>query len=165
MHDHFSFSVTFAHTQLYFYTIMSALVHIHSGLRWIILILLVTAVVNALTSKGKGEYTKKDKKINLFAMISLHLQLVFGIILMFTSGKVSFDSGWMKNPSFRFYGMEHLLGMIIAIVLITIGRKKAEKITAPVQKHSKIFTWYLIGLLIILASIPWPFRALGGQWF
>ncbi|MBI1837815.1 MAG: cytochrome B [Flavobacteriia bacterium] len=145
---------------------MSGLIHIHSGLRWIALILLVIAIFNAVASKRKGEYLKKDKMINLFAMISLHTQLLIGIILMFTSGKVSFASGWIKNPMSRFYGMEHIAGMLIALVIITIGRKKAEKITAPIQKHSKIVTWYLIGLLIILASIPWPFRsALGGQWF
>jgi membrane protein DedA with SNARE-associated domain len=85
---------------------------------------------------------------------------------MFTSGKVNYSQGWMKNPSARFFGMEHIALMIIALVIVTIGRKKAEKITAPIQKHSKIATWYLIGLILILASIPWPFRAaLGGKWF
>ena len=143
---------------------MEGLVHIHSGLRWIALILLVVAIINAITSKRKGEYSKKDKMINLFAMIILHTQLLIGIILMFTSGKVNYSQGWMKNPSARFFGMEHIALMIIALVIVTIGRKKAEKITAPIQKHSKIATWYLIGLILILASIPWPFRAaLGGK--
>lgn len=147
---------------------MNAIVHIHSGLRWIALILLVVAIINAIKSKNKGEYLKKDKLINLFAMISLHIQLLIGGILMFISYKVNYSNpnGWMKSPVNRFYGMEHIAGMIIALVIITIGRKKAEKITAPIQKHSKIIKWYLIGLLIIIASIPWPFRAaLGGKWF
>lgn len=146
--------------------IMEGLIHTHSGLRWIALILLVFAIFNAIASKRKGEYSKKDKMINLFAMIMLHIQLLIGIILMFTSTKVNYSKGWMGNDSARFFGMEHLAGMIIAILIVTIGRKKAEKITAPIQKHSKIATWYLIGLILILASIPWPFReALGGKWF
>jgi hypothetical protein len=147
---------------------MEGLVHIHSGLRWIALILLVVAIFNAIASKRKGEYSKKDKMINLFAMIMLHTQLLIGIILMFTSSKVNYSNpnGWMKSPVNRFFGMEHIALMIIALVIVTIGRKKAEKITAPIQKHSKIATWYLIGLILILASIPWPFRAaLGGKWF
>ena len=56
--------------------------------------------------------------------------------------------------------------MLIAIVLVTIGRKKAEKANVVSVKHKKIVLWYTIGLVIIIASIPWPFReALGGNWF
>lgn len=144
----------------------SILIHLHSGLRWIALGLLVFAIFNALTSKGKNSYLKKDKMINLFSMISLHTQLLIGLILYFTSGKVSFAAGWMKNASTRFYGMEHLLIMLLAIIVVTIGRKKAEKAALADQKHGKIVLWFSIGLFLILAGIPWPFReALGGGWF
>ena len=140
------------------------IVHAHSGLRWLVISLLVYAIYNAVT--GKNSYEKKDKMINLFAMISLHIQLLLGLILYYTSGNVSFDAGWIKNPILRFYGMEHLMGMLIAIILITIGRKVAEKQDSAAQKHKKILIWYSIGLLLILASIPWPFReALEGSWF
>ena len=140
------------------------LVHAHSGLRWLVLGLLIYAIYNALSSKTS--YEKRDKMINLFAMISLHIQLVLGLILYYTSGNVSFDSGWMKNEVTRFYGMEHLLGMLLAIIVVTVGRKMAEKQEEPEQKNKKILVWYTIGLVLILASIPWPFReALNGSWF
>jgi uncharacterized membrane protein YozB (DUF420 family) len=144
----------------------NALLHAHSGLRWVALILLVTAIFNAVKGKSSGEYLKKHKMINLFAMILLHTQLLIGLVMYFQSPKVQFSQGWMKDPMLRFYGMEHLLMMVIAIVLVTIGRKKAEKADAPIVKHQKIVVWYTIGLIVILAAIPWPFRAaLGGQWF
>jgi len=139
------------------------LAHAHSGLRWVALILLLLAIVNSLTART---YEKKHKMINLFAMVSLHVQLLIGFILYFISSKVQFTEGWMKVPMYRFYGMEHLLGMIIAIVLVTIGRRLAEKQTTDEAKHKKIRTWYTIGFVLILASIPWPFRdGLGGGWF
>ena len=144
---------------------MNFILHAHSGLRWIALILIVFAIVNALRKKGVSLYEKKDKMLNLFAMISLHTQLLLGFILYFTSGKVSFNAGWMKNATTRFFGMEHVLLMIAAIVVITIGRKKAEKAEAPFTKHQLISKWYLIGLLLLLAGIPWPFRNLGSAWF
>ena len=147
---------------------MEILKHAHSGLRWVALILLIIAIVNAFSKKGVSLYVKKDKMINLFAMILLHTQLLIGTLLSFVSGKISYHEGWMteKPGIFRFFGLEHWLMMVIATVLVTIGRKKAEKITAPIQKHSKIATWYLVGLILILASIPWPFReALKGEWF
>lgn len=142
------------------------MLHLHSGLRWIALILLLIAIFNALTSRGKNSYEKKDKMINLFAMIMLHTQLLIGFIVYFMSPKVQFTEGWMKNGMLRFFGMEHLLLMVLAIVIVTIGRKKAEKSTIPAVKHKAIAVWYTIGLILILAGIPWPFReALGGAWF
>jgi uncharacterized membrane protein YozB (DUF420 family) len=142
------------------------LVKSHSGLRWIALALLLAAIINALLGKGKNNYEKKDKMINLFAMVFLHVQLLLGLILYFISPKVTFVEGWMKVSQSRFFGLEHILMMIIAIVLVTIGRKKAEKATEPAKKHAKILVWYLIGLVLIFAAIPWPFRNLGvTSWF
>ncbi len=142
------------------------LAHTHSGLRCIALILLVYAVINALSRKGSGEFSKKDKMLNLFAMVTLHVQLVLGLVLYFTSGKVNFGQGWMKEDLFRFYGMEHLVGMLAAIVLVTIGYSKAKRSEAAIQKHKYTLTFYALGLILILAFIPWPFRtALGGHWF
>ncbi|MDG1351190.1 MAG: hypothetical protein P8P80_08865 [Crocinitomicaceae bacterium] len=140
------------------------LVHAHSGLRWLVLGLLLYAIFNAI-GKNKSSYEKRDKMVNLFAMISLHLQLLLGLILYFISPKVSFASGWMKDAALRFYGMEHLIGMLAAIVVVTVGRKLAEKQESAILKNKKIALWYVIGLVLIIASIPWPFRGLGGQWF
>lgn len=139
----------------------------HSGLRWIALILLIVAIANAAKSQASGRYEKKDKMINLFSMIVLHIQLLLGIGLMFMSGKVQYVEGWMKNSMFRFFGMEHVLLMVVAIAIITMGRSKAEKkLKGTRDKHRRILISYTIGLLLILAAIPWPFReVLGGQWF
>jgi len=146
---------------------MNALLHIHSGLRWIVLILLIAAIVNAVKSQNSGKYLKKDKMINLFAMIFLHIQLLIGLGLYFSSSKVNFTEGWMGEALKRFYGMEHLVGMILAIALITIGRSKAEKkLKGSRDKHRKIMFTYGVGLILILVFIPWPFReALAANWF
>jgi hypothetical protein len=141
------------------------LLHTHSGLRWIALILLVYAVFNAMSRKGLGEFSKKDKMVNLFAMVTLHVQLIVGLILFFSNGKEYYHTGWMKDSIARFYGMEHLVGMLAAIVLVTIGYSKAKRSEAAVQKHKYTLTFYAVGLILILAFIPWPFRALGGSWF
>lgn len=142
------------------------MLHAHSGLRWLALALLVVAIINALSNKSKNTYAKKDKMINLFAMVTLHIQVTIGIVVAFLSGKINYSAGWMKNPLYRFFGMEHILLMVCAAVIITIGRKKAEKIENLAQRNSKIALWYTIVLILILAGIPWPFRtALGGSWF
>lgn len=140
-----------------------ALKSAHSGLRWVALILILWAIFNAFTSK---EFNKREKLVNLFSMVILHLQLIMGLILYFISPKVKFFEGWMKDAVYRFYGMEHLAGMLIAVVLITIGYSKSKRAKTAAEKFKPIKIFYLIGLIIILASIPWPFRAnLGGAWF
>jgi uncharacterized membrane protein len=140
-----------------------ALKSAHSGLRWVALALILWAIYNAFTSK---EFNKREKLVNLFSMVILHLQLIMGLILYFISPKVKFFEGWMKDAVYRFYGMEHLAGMLIAVVLITIGYSKSKRAKTAAEKFKPIKIFYLIGLIIILASIPWPFRAnLGGAWF
>ena len=139
--------------------------HTHSGLRWVALILILLAIYNSITAK---EFTKREKLVNLFSMVSLHTQLILGLILYFISDKVKFFDGWMKEPTgiYRFYGIEHLAGMIIAIALITVGYVKSKKGNSPAEIYKPIKLFYIIGLILILASIPWPFRAnLGGAWF
>lgn len=138
----------------------------HSGLRWVVLGLLLAAIIGAAKNLKSGKYEKSSKMINLFTMVVIHLQVTLGAILAFNSGKISYAEGWMKNGMTRFFGLEHILMMVLAAVLITIGRKKAEKAVDPNRKHKTILIWYIIGLLIIFAAIPWPFRAnLGGSWF
>ena len=137
--------------------------HTHSGLRWVALILIIFAIYNSITAK---EFTKREKLINLFSMVSLHTQLILGLVLYFNSPLVRFYQGWMKDAEDRFYGMEHLAGMVIAIALITFGYVKSKKGTTPAEIYKPIKLFYIIGLILILASIPWPFRAnLGGAWF
>ena len=146
----------------------NGLLHAHSGLRWVALILILVAIFNAAKSQSSGQYVKKDKMINLFAMVMLHIQLIIGFGLFFINErfKVAYTEDWMGNTLYRFFGMEHILGMIIAIALITFGRKKAEKLKGTRDKHRKIMISYSIALVLILISIPWPFREiLGGNWF
>ena len=142
---------------------MQALVSAHSGLRWIALLLLLLAIINAFTAKN---YEKKHRLVNLFSMITFHTQLVLGIILYFLSDKVQFTEGWMKQAMYRFYGMEHLTGMLLAIIAITIGHSKSKKAADAASKFKAIKLWYVLALILVVAFIPWPFRTeLGAGWF
>ena len=140
--------------------------HAHSGLRWVVLALLLVAIVNALSKwRGGKQYTDGDRKITLFTMISAHVQLILGLILYFISPAVQFNSATMSYKVLRFYSVEHLTIMILAIAVITIGYSQAKKKLEAAQKFRSTFTYYLIALLLILAGIPWPFRFPGAGWF
>ena len=70
----------------------------------------------------------------------------------------------MADPIRRFYALEHPFAMILATVLVTMGRKKAEAATGTPDKFRKIILWYTVAFIIILVSIPWPFRIPGAAW-
>jgi uncharacterized BrkB/YihY/UPF0761 family membrane protein len=54
----------------------------HSGWAYLALLLLLVAVVNAIIGvTSKKEFTGKDRKIALFALIGTHTQLLIGLIL------------------------------------------------------------------------------------
>ncbi|WP_428236333.1 cytochrome B [Gracilimonas sp.] len=142
------------------------LLHAHSGLRWIVLVIIVWALFKAVTGwTGKKDYQKSDRLAALLALIFTHIQLLIGLVLYFISPKVSFQSGVMESQVLRFYTVEHMSMMIIAIALITIGFSTAKRMSDSVAKHKRIAIMYGIGLLVIIASIPWPFRGLGAGWF
>ncbi len=142
---------------------LTILNHSHSGLRWLVLLFLIIAIFYAFTAT---KFEKKHKMILLFSLITVHLQLIIGLIQYTLSEKVQFIEGWMKNPLLRFYGMEHLVGMLLAIILITIGYSKVKRKENDAEKFKVIRIYYTIGFLLILLFIPWPFRTiLGGAWF
>ncbi|GAB3781238.1 cytochrome B [Spirosoma horti] len=142
----------------------SGLVHAHSGLRWIALVLLLAAVVVAIGKwQGRSGYTDGNRKLYLFTLIAVHTQLLLGLALFFISPKVNFSL--ISEKLYRFYTVEHTAGMLIAIILITIGYSRSKRATDAITKQRLIGIFYGIGLLLILASIPWPFRIIGANWF
>lgn len=144
----------------------NGLLHAHSGLRWLVLFFIIWALIQAISGfLGKRDYTKADRISALLALNFCHIQFLVGLILYFISPKVAFAEGMMKNDVLRFFTMEHVLMMVIGIALISIGFRSAKKLEEAGAKHKKVMIFYSIGLLIILAGIPWPFRNLGAGWF
>ena len=138
----------------------------HSGLRWLVLATLIIAIVNSLgKTKGGITFSTKDKRKALFALIFTHVQFLIGLGLYFLSPKVQFEAASMKSDVLRFFLVEHIAMMLLAVVLITIGYSKAKRTAMDGKKFKSILVFYTIGLILILASIPWPFRDLGGSWF
>lgn len=135
--------------------------HAHSGLRWLVLILIVVSILLAFAGWiKKREWTKTDQKSSLFLMIFMDIQFLVGIVLyLFLSPmtKAAFNDfgAAMGNPTIRFYAVEHILMMFIALVLVHIGRAKTKKDIAPWKKHRAAAIFYSISLLVILAAIPW----------
>ena len=151
----------------------TVLVHLHSVGRWIVLILLLIAIFNSMVA-GKRPFIKSDNRTGLILTIFADLMLLIGLALWFLGPRgyniAQTDAGMgevMKDPFSRFFVVEHFVGMLIAIILIHIGKAQAKKKISDQAKHRRTMIFYLIALLIILVSIPWPFRQIGAasNWY
>jgi len=117
-------------------------------------------------------FSTGDKKTGLFLMIAAHTTLLVGLYLWIAGpwGLANIRNlgfgAVMKERGYRFYAIEHIFGMLVAIILITIGRGAAKKNIPDLAKFKRSFWFFLVALVIILATVPWPFRAeIGRPWF
>lgn len=148
----------------------TGLLHPHNLLRYVVVILLVTAVIKSFLGWfGKKEYTAADNKVSLFLLISSHLQLLLGLALYFVSPAVEAARANMaeavKNPALRFWAMEHISAMILGIILITLGRIMGKKGKTDVAKFRRQAIFFTLALLLIFSAIPWPWSAVARPWF
>ncbi len=141
----------------------SILLDIHSLLRWVLLLILVATIANSLIGWLQNrKYKKSDDQFSLFTMIIADMQLLIGLVLYFTSdyGFKLIQNGGMKevmgNSMMRFFAVEHLVGMILAIILIHVGRSSAKKASTERAKYKRTFWWFIIAFIIIIMMIPWP---------
>ena len=145
----------------------NGLLHAHSGLRWIVLLLIAITAFKALMKwrSAAPSFTEGDRKLNLYTLIATHVQLLIGFALYFISEKVRFEPEAMKDPVSRFYTAEHSVMMLLAVVLVTVGYMRAKRATEDVLRFRDTAIYFLLALLVLLAGIPWPFRNLGAGWF
>jgi hypothetical protein len=153
---------------------MLYLVHVHSILRWLIVVLGVLVLVNSFFGmRSKGLFTKTDNNLSKYLMASTHIMLVIGLIQYFLGNK-GFAyikeygmKGIMASKALRFHGIEHITTMLIAIILITLGRIIGRRKTEGNQAHKTIFWFTLVAFLLILVRTPWPWMQGGvaGGWY
>lgn len=151
----------------------TGMLHLHSLLRWIILVLLLVSIVKAYTGWKQGRaFTAGDRRIWSFTMIAAHTTFAVGLYLLL-AGKLAITNGVpagesvMSNRTLRFFWVEHPVMMFISIILITLAAGKAKKAIPDLAKFKHAFWLFLVALILILVSIPWPFREIGANraWF
>ena len=146
-----------------FYSIVLTL---HNIVRWLIVLSAVLAIVRAFTGLSfKRGYTLQDKNVGLWFTIFLDIQVLLGIVLYFflspkTIGVLQDFSQAMGNSLTRFYAVEHIFLMVLAVVIAHMGRSFIRKANAAPEKHRRTLLWFGLAILLILAAIPWNFSPL-----
>jgi hypothetical protein len=117
---------------------------------------------------GRGEWTAGSAAAGRRFVTLLHLQLVLGIALWLLSplvGTARQDIALaLSNRDQRFFGLEHPVQMVSAIVIATIGAVQARKAAPPALRFRRAALWHTAAILLILAAIPWPFSSHVRPW-
>ncbi|MBR9861284.1 hypothetical protein GYB22_11160 [bacterium] len=141
---------------------MQTLLALHNIGRWGFVIFGLYAITKCILGLVKNqEYTKSHNLSAVLFVAFTHLQLLLGFILYFGKGwaeNFSDMGNAMGNATLRFFTVEHTISMLLAIILIQIGRTKSKKAEDARSKHKKALIFFSIGFIIALAMIPWPFR-------
>lgn len=139
----------------------SLLLDVHSIIRYIVLILLLVVIIKSLLGwLSKSHFTGTDNKLALFLLISAHIQLLVGLALYFTSPFVQFNASTMKDKLTRYWSVEHISMMIIAIILITIAKSSLKRLTTDESKFKRLFIFNAIALLLVVVAITMSGRGL-----
>lgn len=141
---------------------------IHSLVRWAVLAGLLFSLYRAYRGLLlQKPFSRFDNAVRHWTATIAHIQLVLGLCLYFISPVIRYFLQDYKDAvhvrAIRFFGMEHSLMMLTAIILLTIGAAKAKRKAADSDKFRTMAIWYTIALIIILINVPWPFSPFAGR--
>lgn len=135
---------------------------LHNLIRWAVLLFGLWAIFSAISGIiNKRNFTASDSRSNFLFMLSCDIQLMLGLVLYFANSwfdRLRDLGNNMKDANNRFFTMEHALMMIIAWILVHVGRTSVKRAVTPAAKHKRSLIFFGIAVLLILAAIPWPFR-------
>lgn len=143
------------------FSMYTAVLALHSWLRWFALLTGVLAVASLASSRSQDSGSVDRDRWSLFFMIALDLQLLLGLLLyLFISPNTTAmfrDFGAaMRDPVSRFWAVEHVTLMVFAVVIAHVGRVLGRKAATPASGRSKMLLAFVVALVAIMAATPWP---------
>jgi len=147
-----------------------ALIFLHSTLRWFVLLSLIFSIFRACKGYfNKADFSKTDNGLRHWTATIAHIQLMIGITLYTQSPVIkyfwnNFDEA-AKSMEFLFFGLFHMVLMLIAIIILTIGSALAKRKPTDQQKFKVMLIYFSVALFLIFLAIPWPFSPLAQRPF
>jgi hypothetical protein len=151
-------------------TMYPTLLLLHSVVRWLVLLSLFYSIIRAYRGfTNNSLFSKKDNLVRHWTATIAHVQLMIGIVLYSQSPIIkyywnNFTEG-SKDLSTFFFGVIHMVLMLVAIAMITIGSAVAKRKQTDKDKFKTILFWFSFAVSIIFIAIPWPFSPLANRPF
>jgi hypothetical protein len=150
--------------------VYSIVLTIHSWLRWVALLLGVTATLNAFLYRDDTADRARGQRWDWLLMLALDLQVLFGLLLYF--GLSPFTREAMNNveravsdPGLRFWAITHVAMMVVALVAVRAGRVFAMADTSSRARRTGRYICFAVAVMAMVAGVPWPGLANGRPLF
>lgn len=136
---------------------------VHSYLRWLVLALALLVLARAASGwRRSAPWAPGDERLHAAFVGTVHLQFTLGLLLYLVLSPISAaffaDPGAaMKVRELRFFGVEHITLMIVAVGVVSGHRARVKKQKESARKHRVAFIGTAVALLLMCAAVPWPF--------
>jgi hypothetical protein len=136
------------------------LLHLHNATRWLVLIAGVIAIGIAVVGLvQRRPWTRTTKFGSLAYVISMDVQLVIGLLLYVVSPLVqrgfADPAAAMRDSGVRFFFVEHLLLMVLAVAAAHVGSVAARRAPDDATRYRRTLLWFGLSLLLVLIAILW----------
>jgi hypothetical protein len=116
------------------------------------------------TARGRA-WRRLDQRAGAAFLSALDGQVLLGLILYVVSPLTpkSFADlrAFMPVAPLRFFAVEHVTGMVIALVAAHVGWARGKRAPSDRVHHRRVLVGVVVALLAILVSIPWPWLSYG----
>ena len=135
---------------------------LHSWLRWAVILAGLYAIARAVAgAAGKRPWTRADDRAGYWFILAFDLQVLVGLLLYLALSPITRtamgDFGEaMRSAGLRFWAVEHVFGMLVAAGLAHAGRARSRRLPDQAARHKVAAICFVLALLTILISIPWP---------
>ncbi len=93
---------------------------------------------------GRGEWLRADHRAVAAYALLFDAGALMGIAL-----------GVMRFPMLDGSAMLHGIGMLLALILLEFGRRRASRCKSSVSRHKTTCLWIALSLLLLFLSFPW----------
>lgn len=142
---------------------------LHSWVRYLVLGFGLWVLVLAVRGWRGGAWSERDERVQVRFLAVLDTQFLLGLVLYFllspiTDAALDDLGAAMKDPHLRFFGVEHIATMVLAVAAAHIGRDRAKR--KPLGARAKtVAIAMLVWLVLTLVAIPWPGLDIGRPLF
>jgi hypothetical protein len=143
-------------------TVYSIALLAHSYVRWAVLVAAIAVVVRcAPFASREAPWTPRDESAHKALLAFADGQFLLGILLWVWLSPIS--AAFFADPSnavhdhvLRFFGLEHVTMMLLALAVLHVGRIRSKRAEAPHVRRRRALVSSAAFLVMVLPSIPWP---------
>lgn len=144
-------------------TLYAVVLFTHSYLRWVILLAMGLVLFRTFRGWRQGSaWTPIDERAHAALVGLTDLQFLLGVVLYvwlspMTTAFFADARAGMKVSALRFFALEHVTLMLVAVALLHVGRTRSKKAPDAKLRHRRAWSFTLASLVFMFAAIPWPF--------